>query len=108
MPFTLSQDDIAAMASRAAGKCELTGIPFDLSPRESSRNPFAPSLDRIDCKRGYEQGNVRLVLAAVNYALSDWGEGVFSRIAFAYVERQLARHRPAAETPREQLVATLP
>lgn len=49
------------------GVCEITGIPFDFtSPGESKKNPFAPSLDRIDNKVGYIKTNVRVVLWAVN------------------------------------------
>lgn len=57
------------------GKCELTGLPFDLSPPNGTqKNPFAPSLDKIDSKnKNYEHGNVRVVLQSVNMALSEYG-----------------------------------
>lgn len=50
------------------GTCEVTGIAFDMKPmgRASRKNPFAPSLDRIDNTKGYIRSNVRLVLWAVN------------------------------------------
>lgn len=49
------------------GHCEVTGLPFDFtSPGESRKNPFAPSLDRIDNSIGYVKSNVRVVLWAVN------------------------------------------
>jgi len=57
------------------GKCELTGLPFDLS-RESKlqKHPFAPSIDRIDNNnRNYEVGNVRIVLNSVNMAIGEHG-----------------------------------
>lgn len=49
--------------------------------------PFAPSLDRIDARKGYTTDNVRLVAWVVNHALGDWGEEVFAKIARAYVDR---------------------
>lgn len=58
------------------GHCELTGLPFDLSPSEDTyQNPYAPSLDRIDAKnRLYSFTNTRVVLAAVNAALGEHGQ----------------------------------
>lgn len=35
--------------------------------------PFAPSIDRIDPARGYTLGNIRVVSAIANMAMSDWG-----------------------------------
>jgi hypothetical protein len=84
--FTLTLADVTAMAERADGKCELTGLPFDVyraSPRV--RRPFSPSIDRIDCTRGYELANCRLVCLAVNIALADWGEDVLLAIAAGLV-----------------------
>lgn len=50
------------------GHCEITGIPFDMRPIgvASKKNPYAPSIDRIDNTKGYIQSNVRMVLWAVN------------------------------------------
>lgn len=69
------------------GYCELTGIPFDLSPSdEFGRNPFAPSLDRKDSKnRNYDVDNSRVVLWAVNSALSEFGEQTMLPILKAMV-----------------------
>jgi hypothetical protein len=56
--------------------------------RRKGREPFRPSIDRIDSSVGYVVGNCRVVLVAVNIAMSTWGEGLFLRIARAAVERQ--------------------
>jgi hypothetical protein len=58
------------------GICELTGMPFDLNPSKLfSSNPYAPSLDRINPKlKEYSPTNTRVVLAAVNIALNEYGE----------------------------------
>jgi hypothetical protein len=51
----------------AQGKCEVTGIPFDMSPHKPARS-FTPSLDRIDPKRGYHPDNVQVVCWIYNRA----------------------------------------
>ena len=57
------------------GKCELTGLPFDLSSvKDGGKNPFSPSIDRINPKnKNYEVGNVRIILQSLNMALSNYG-----------------------------------
>lgn len=65
-------------------RCALTGIRFKTAKLEGqagTRNPYAPSLDRIDTSKGYEAGNVRIVLLAVNVALNEWGEELLREIA---------------------------
>jgi len=55
------------------GKCELTGLPFDFIPSKNSfRNLYSPSLDRIDSSKGYTKDNVRIVLSSVNCALGEY------------------------------------
>ena len=36
--------------------------------------PFQISIDRIDCSKGYVQGNVRFVSLIANYARSNWND----------------------------------
>lgn len=67
------------------GKCELSGIPFDLKMSETSRsNPFGPSPDRIDVSQGYTPKNTRLVLNLINAAMGDWGEVPFYEVIKAF------------------------
>jgi len=46
------------------GTCEVTGLPFTYSL--NSRNPWSPSLDRIDPNIGYTLDNTRVVLWIYN------------------------------------------
>lgn len=61
-----------------AGKCEVTGIPFNLQPaKDKWKHPYAPSLDRVEAGAGYTKDNVRVVVAIYNLAVNEWGEQVF-------------------------------
>jgi hypothetical protein len=68
--FSLAQTDVVDLQRRIdAGFCEVTGTPFDLEVDKFN----SPSLDRIDSSKGYSPDNVRVVCAALNYAMHDWG-----------------------------------
>ena len=52
--------------SRWTGRCELTGIEFDLTSKGRGGNPLSPSIDRIDPKSGYTKDNCRVILWCIN------------------------------------------
>ncbi len=64
------------------GRCEMTGIKFTLeAPRKGYyHNPYAPSLDRHDHKKGYTKDNVKVVIWAYNQAKGQWNRKHFRRI----------------------------
>lgn len=75
-----------------AGKCEATGIPFDLSlpPRKergSRTRAFAPSLDRVQCGAGYTTDNVRVTVFIFNVAKSDFSDTELLTLANAIVAK---------------------
>ena len=81
--------DVRNMWLEAGGLCSVSGLPFDLRKCiNSQRRPFAISIDRINSREPYTQENCRLVCIAVNYAMSDWGQEVLERIAYAIVRRK--------------------
>ena len=83
--FDLTLDWLIAHAEKQDFRCALTGIPFfSDAPSQSSRSPFAPSIDRVDCAKGYTTDNVRLVIFALNVMILDWGTDVFEQVANAY------------------------
>ena len=89
MECTLSLRDIEELVLSSKGKCMLTGIKFNvIKPATARRRHWIPSVDRIDSKKGYVPGNVRLICSIVNIALNDFGEELLLQIA-----RELLRHR---------------
>ncbi len=84
--FELIFDDV--YPAIFAGKCSKTGIPFNLDPHPDHRvHPFAPSLDRINPKKGYVRNNVQVVCWAYNAAKNQWGEDVLTTLARAIVDK---------------------
>lgn len=78
--YTLTHDDLRRMY--ASGACSISGVAFcTWNPEAAFRSPWVPSLDRIDPSKGYTPENTRLVCAAVNLAMNEWGEGVVRRWA---------------------------
>lgn len=90
IPFSLRESWVLERVS--SGVCELTGLPFDYGPAPNGwrYNPNSPSIDRIDAKGGYTEDNCRVVLTALNNALSQYGDGYFAMIAEAFLRRRLA------------------
>jgi hypothetical protein len=86
LEFSLLWEPVAAEIER--GNCAVTGLPFDLKPGPDKHhaNPWAPSLDRRDSSKGYTPDNVQVVVAAYNYAKSEWSEDVLLRLARAIVD----------------------
>jgi hypothetical protein len=58
------------------GYCEVTGIPFDLTSHTSdtshAKNPWVPSLDRIDSAGTYSKDNVQLVVYMYNVCKAEF------------------------------------
>lgn len=72
-----------------AGVCQLSGIPFDLTPTKASHfNPYSPSIDRIDSSKGYTFKNSRVILTALNVALSEYGLDTYLTIAKKVISKQ--------------------
>lgn len=76
LPFNLTIEYLINLWELQDGRCAISGRCFDLSrPSENETvKANAPSLDRIEPKKGYVQDNVRFVCYQVNTALNEYGE----------------------------------
>lgn len=83
--ITLSIDWVEKQLEK--GTCQLTNIPFNLDPpaENVTRRWDAPSLDRIDKTKPYNEENTRVVLWAVNCALAEYGTEIMLPILKAMV-----------------------
>jgi len=88
LQFDLDTENIQTRID--AGRCELTGIHFDLDGDWNS-----PSLDRIDPNGGYTADNIRVIITALNVMMNKWGAGRVLVIADAM--RQKTAIRQASE-----------
>lgn len=89
---TLARIEVALMI----GKCERTGISFDLTPHENySRHPFAPSLDRKDAFGPYNDDNVQVVCNAYNIGKNQMTDEEYIEFCRAVVAADDARKNHA-------------
>jgi len=98
IPFELSVKDVLGLMQAAEYRCAVSGIAFarERDP-ETRRDPWAPSIDRIDARHGYTAGNVRVVCYAANLAMSNWGYDTLLRLSNAVVRRSAIASREASE-----------
>ncbi len=101
IPFDLWGHLPALQARIDAGKCEVTGLPFNL---EGGRTWDSPSLDRIDPQSGYVFSNVRVVCHGVNSAMGDWGEQQLIRMAQAILEQRKQKSNAFSRRLGEALI----
>jgi len=87
--FEIDAAFIQELFSKQSGKCALTKIPFTFNFEKCKtvkKDPFSPSIDRIDSAKGYTKDNVRLVCMVVNLALNEFGDDTFSKMCRAFVQ----------------------
>jgi hypothetical protein len=99
--FSLCLDDLVNALEMQKYRCALTGLRFTLNSSEKGtqlyfREPYSPSIDRIDSGFGYCAENVRIVCYALNIALGEWGEEVFLKISRSYMMNTKGRDPFAA------------
>jgi len=79
-----------------AGVCEVTGIPFDLTSKTSesnhAKNPWVPSIDRIDSSGPYVRSNVQIVVFMYNVCKAEFSHKDVRRFCEAVYlkEREIA------------------
>lgn len=76
-----------------AGVCEVTGIPFDLVGQATStvhaKNPWVPSIDRIDSARPYMKDNVQLVVFMYNVCKAEFAHVDVVKFCRAVAAREI-------------------
>ena len=89
--FDITAEFIRELFFNQNGKCALTKIPFTFKPIKHNshkgrcKDPFSPSIDRIDSSKGYTKDNVRLVCMIVNLALNEFGDKNFSKMCEGFI-----------------------
>ncbi|WP_234896317.1 hypothetical protein [Sinorhizobium meliloti] len=76
LAYDLSIESIFDRLQGQTDACEVTGIPFVYTPKDSDagwhRRPFAPSIDRKDNRFAYTSDNIRIVAVCVNISINEW------------------------------------
>lgn len=74
------------------GVCEVTGIPFDLSSQSTvtvhAKNPWVPSLDRIDSAGVYSIANVQVVVFMYNVCKAEFNHSDVVRFCRAVAKKE--------------------
>lgn len=83
IPFELDQAWVIKKLSK--GKCEATGLDFNTTTKPYL-NPYYPTIDRIDSKKGYTYDNCWMVCHMFNTAKAEHEIEVFEYWAKEYVK----------------------
>ena len=75
---TINDEIIQDLWCRQKGRCAITGLRLNLEAPKW--HPTRPSLDRIDCKKGYHRDNIRLVWSWVNISRGSWSDKTFKKL----------------------------
>lgn len=82
IPFELNPAQIYSLMKTTGFRCAVSGVPFSKrTARYGKRDPWGPSIDRIENGHGYTLDNARVVCVAANIAMGDWGADVLLRLA---------------------------
>lgn len=90
LPFDLTLEWVEERVR--AGKCEVTGIDFDLRrPKHTRAGRFCPSVDRIEPSKGYTTANSRIVIFHLNISKLDFTDAELLELARAIVKAHETR-----------------
>lgn len=90
IPFDLTPAQVYGLMKATGFRCAVSGVPFAKRfASNGKRDPWAPSIDRIENRQGYTLDNVRVVCVAANLAMSDWGLDVLLRLSRGIVGTSL-------------------
>jgi len=89
LAFDLTPEYIQRVFDRCEGRCNITKLPFDMeigTKGRGKRNPYRPSIDRINSNRGYVKGNIQIVLTLVNTMKMDYTDKILHPVVKAWAE----------------------
>jgi len=75
LEYDIDADFVLALFERQRGRCHWLGI--EMVPSITARDPQRPSVDRIDCSKGYTRDNVVLACQFANMGRSNTKESRF-------------------------------
>jgi hypothetical protein len=87
LPFDIDADYLLMLWEEQDERCAVSGLPFVLSDGTHGKQPFRPSVDRVDPVKGYVHGNVRLVATIVNFGMNKWSFENFLTMCRAVVSK---------------------
>jgi hypothetical protein len=97
--FNLSLSDVVKLWIKQQGRCAVTGRVMSFkSGSLDNKNAYSCSIDRINNRRGYVRGNVRLVTHWANNAKSTWGDDLFDQMISEVIEYKNSKN---TNTPLE-------
>ena len=87
LEFTITREWVRSKIE--AGRCEVTDLEFVVEMGEPGHSaPLNPSIDRLDCSKGYTPENCRVVCLIYNYACHTWGDTYVRIMAQALLEKE--------------------
>lgn len=70
--FEVTADDLRRLIEKTT-HCPYTGVPLDLGRMDGvKRNPWGPSVDRKDSRKGYTLDNIEITSLWWNLAKNEW------------------------------------
>jgi len=77
IPFDISIEYVWKLLLKQDKKCALSGLPLDFTHGRKHHHKGTASLDRIDSKGGYVEGNIQWVHKDVNWMKQDYSNDYF-------------------------------
>jgi hypothetical protein len=97
----LTLDDVRNQFLAQNGLCAYTNLPLILQEVTylHYHHPRAASLDRIDCNKPYQKGNVQFVCRSINYAKSSFSDAEFKAFLEEMVQSYIQNKKNYQTSP---------